>query len=208
MIVKIGGVNGSGKTSLMRGLMDIWPFVPVPVNPAKVGGKVARYEALIKEPELMAHLFSKVVVLGDYRNVCGGMDTISDKEIRYAMVESWVTDKKALVLFEGLITGKTYGALGALSEKSAVPWLYAYMDTPFDVCVQRVLQRRAAAGNTAPFDPERTMRPTYKSCHSTAARAKSLGHPVHMVNHKLNPTRAAKELLKAVSAVMASGQAR
>lgn len=206
MIVKIGGCNGSGKTSLMRGLMDIWNFVPVPVDPAKIGGKVARYEALIKEPELMAHLFTKVVVLGDYRNVCGGMDTISDKEVRYAMVESWVKDKKALVLFEGLITGKTYGALGSLSEASAVPWLYTYMDTPFDVCVERVLARRKAAGNTAPFDPERTMRPTFKSCQSTAARAKQLGHPVFMVNHKLNPTKAAKELLKAVSNVMAGGR--
>lgn len=206
MIVKIGGCNGSGKTTLMRGLMDIWAFTPVPVDPAKPGGKVAHYEAVIKEPEPMAHLFNRVVVLGDYRNVCGGMDTISDKEVRYAMVESWVKDKKALVFFEGLITGKTYGALGALSEKSAVPWLYAFMDTPFDVCVERVLARRKAAGNTAPFDPERTMRPTFKSCHSTAARAKALGHFVYMVNHKDNATKAAKGLLKAVSMKMGFGK--
>lgn len=206
MIVKIGGVNGSGKTSLMRGLMDIWSFYTVPVDPSKPTGKVARYEATVEQPDLMGHLFNKVVVLGDYRNVCGGMDTISDKETRYAMVEAWTKDKKALVFFEGLITGKTYGALGTLSENSAVPWLYVFMDTPFDVCVERVLARRKAAGNTTPFDPERTMRPTFKSCQSTAARAKALGHMVHMVNHKLTATKAAKELLKACNARMGYGK--
>jgi hypothetical protein len=107
------------------------------------------------------------MVLGSYASTCGGMDSISDKEERLAFVK-YACKPGRIVVFEGLITGKTYGKLGELSEahykRKAGRWLYAFMDTPFDVCAARVLQRRAAAGNANPFDPERTMRSTFTSC--------------------------------------------
>jgi hypothetical protein len=105
---------------------------------------------------------------------------------------------KNIVFFEGLITGKTYGALGALSDKQKRHWIYAFMDTPFDVCVARVNQRRCAKGNFAPFDPERTMWPTFKACASVARRAEAAGHPVVWVNHKLSPAKAADKLMATV----------
>src|SRR5690606_36459436 len=91
-----------------------------------------------------------VHVLGRCENACGGMDTISDKYDRFELVRKAVLGDKRhanglIVFFEGLITGKTYGALGELSEKhderKAGRWLCAFMDTPFDVCAARVLQR-------------------------------------------------------------------
>lgn len=200
MIVKLGGCNGSGKTTLMRGLMDLWEFKPLTTK----GTKTTAYSAAVKPTDLMAHLFKQVIVLGSYATVCGGMDTISDKHERLALVEQYTGPLHAdkLVFYEGLITGKTYGAMGALSEASSVPWLYTFMDTPFDVCVKRVLARRAAKGNNAPFDPERTMRPTYKSCLTVARRAAAIGHPVSMVDHKLSTTKAAKSICLEVSKVM------
>ena len=128
------------------------------------------------------------------------MDTISDKFERLALIEKYLTLKPEILIFEGLITGKTYGEIGKISERPAQhgKWLYTFMDTPFEVCVERVLQRRKAAGNNAPFDPERTMRPTFKSCLGVARNTGAPGHHVIAVNHKLPAKKAAAELLKQV----------
>jgi hypothetical protein len=193
MIVKIGGCNGSGKTTLMRSLMDTWAFTRV-TNTA-VGLKAVEYHAKVSSTESLGRAFNKVVVLGNYATVCGGMDTISDKAVRLAMVAQYTRQRRTLVLYEGLITGKTYGAMGALSDaKGGVPWLYVFMDTPFEVCVQRVLQRRAAKGNLAPFDPERTMRPTFGGVQSVQRRAAAAGHRVWLANHTHTAARQAKAL--------------
>jgi hypothetical protein len=49
-----------------------------------------------------------------------------------------------------------------LRENGAV---FAFLDTPWDVCLDRVLKRREAAGNEKPFDPDKTMRTAYEQCH-------------------------------------------
>lgn len=186
VVVKIGGCNGSGKTSLMRGLMTrTTPWVPI-VERGKVRGY--RYVSATTGPDMF--------VLGSYENVCGGMDTISDKLDRLALVGKYAKDGN-IVFYEGLITGKTYGAMGAMSEqpKHKGKWLYTFLDTPFDVCVERVLARRAAKGNDAPFDPERTMRPTYKGVAAVALRAKAEGHKTCLIRHTHKPEKAAAGLL-------------
>jgi hypothetical protein len=77
------------------------------------------------------------------------------------------------------------------------------MDTPFEVCVERVLSRRAAAGNGNPFDPERTMRPTFNSCVRLEEKLRKgvlpgdLGwkHPVLSLPHKKKPDKLAQLVL-------------
>lgn len=190
-VVKIGGCNGSGKTSLVRAVAK---HIGLDLTAPPLGD--SRAERYYRGPYSTADFH----ILGSYANACGGMDTISDKEDRQALVRRWAEGrghKDRVVLFEGLITGKTYGAFGAMSEERSHRghWLYVFMDTPFEECVRRVLERRAAAGNDAPFDPERTMRPTYKSCLAVAKRAEQEGHRVIMINHKLKPATAAKNLV-------------
>lgn len=192
IVVKIGGCNGSGKTTLMREVMrQSGPLQPIPkVLPTK---KVDGYTT---DPASgIRRLF-----LGSYENVCGGMDTISDKLLVRKLVHEALDSNADHIFFEGLITGKTYGYLGELSEDPSQmgKWIYAFMDTPWEVCVERVLARRAAAGNSNPFDAERTMRPTFKSIHSTAKRVAERGHPVYWINHALQPSTAALKLLVAV----------
>jgi len=210
MIVKIGGVNGSGKTSLVRALMDHWPkgkdglngWAPQPLIIGKP--KIGEYVRPLQRGEPLATIFDEVVILGDYRNVCGGMDAITDKEDRLGLVAQYAErgyrGRKSLVVYEGLITGKTWGAMGALAldTREQVPWLFTFMDTPFSVCVSRVLGRRAAKGNATAFDPERTMRPTYKSCLRVEEVAREKGFPTHSVKYLHSPRRAAHELVTVV----------
>lgn len=205
-VIKLGGCNGSGKTSVARALLKQMQVLGTKHR----GGKAdAFYQGLGD--------LSHVYVLGRYENACGGMDTISDKEDRLALVKASCKPRR-IVFFEGLITGKTYGAMGALSElhykRKAGRWLYAFMDTPFDVCAARVLQRRQAAGNLAPFDPERTMRSTFNSCEHLLEklRGERVGrtpvpqyHETISLDHGLKPETLAKRLLNKALAVQHAG---
>lgn len=199
VVVKLGGCNGSGKTSVARALLDIihsskpWSTLGKSKSNKHYRGAYAGYE---------------VVVLGSYENVCGGMDTISDKEDRLALIKNACKPNR-IIFFEGLITGKTYGQIGHISEQHVKSgkgrWLYTFMDTPFDVCSDRVMARRAEAGNTAPFDPERTMRPTYDSCWSLLRKIRQeqaakigpqpMEHPTLLLSHKRKPDALARLVL-------------
>lgn len=196
IVVKLGGTNGSGKTSVARALLDMMEEQDV--------AKKATYGFIDGKAW---------VILGSYKTVCGGMDTISDKEERLALINDHIGngwrdhDEDDVIFFEGLITGKTYGKIGELSElDNGARWIYAFMDTPFEVCVERVLARRAARGNTAPFNAERTMRPTYKAVHSTAKRALAQGHKVVWLPHKLKPAHIAEFLINEVKEFAREGR--
>lgn len=198
IIIKVAGTSGSGKTTLARGFMSLWKFHPIIED-----GRITHYKAPIDVRQPLHGTFKQVVVLGRYTTVCGGMDTVTDAATRLAMVELWCGKraKDTLVLFEGLFTGNTYGAMGDLSEHSAVPWVYAFMDTPFDVCVQRVLARRQARGDDRPFDPAKGgkgIELVYRKCLSVARRAAEHGHPVHMVDHTQSGVQQAKAVCKFV----------
>jgi hypothetical protein len=199
LVIKLGGCNGSGKTSVARALLEKYKMRPV---------EFKRNKPHVYEGEALGH---QLVVLGSYASVCGGMDTISDKEERLALVKGYAArDTKRIVFYEGLITGKTYGAMGALSDTPGQKghWLYAFMDTPFEVCVRRVMSRRTeraiakgmdsvdALKYGAELDAERTMRPTFKSIISTEARAREAGHKTLWLPHDKTPAQIVSVLMK------------
>lgn len=194
MIVKIAGNNGSGKSTLIRALMKIWDFEPVLISPEKP--KILEYIAKPKSGH-----FKKIVVLGDYRSACGGMDGVSDQAIRVAMVKKWCDDRTALVFAEGVLFSSTYGELGVLSEVSKVPWVYAFMDTPFELCVQRVMERRAVKGNVKEFNPEHRMRRRERELYLLRRRVETSQHIVYIIKGTQTPATAAKNLMKFVDSL-------
>lgn len=196
IVVKLGGTNGSGKTSVARALLEMGsqhgdPYPQFNEKGTKVKANLIKIDG------------KQWVILGSYVNVCGGMDTISDKVERIALIEEYLKRNDIdVVFFEGLITGKTYGAIGEISERPWDSWLYAFMDTPFEECVSRVRRRRRGKGNEAPFDAERTMRPTFKSVKAVALRAATAGHTVYHVPYQLKPAQAASGLVIAAHALI------
>lgn len=192
IVVKLGGTNGSGKSSVARALIGM--LMDNDMSSKANWGFIRRKQWCI---------------LGSYKNACGGMDTISDKNERLRLVRESVAPVQLVeldvVFFEGLITGKTYGAFGAMSEEpdQKGKWIYAFMDTPFTVCVERVAQRRAAAAAAkgkavSPLDANRTMLPTFKSVTATARKAAAQGHSVVWLPHQLTPTAIAHQLVNYV----------
>lgn len=200
MIVKLAGTSGSGKSTFAREFMKLWHFSPVLWSPDKP--KVKEYVALVAHGEPLAHRFDKVVVLGDYRSPCGGMDGVSDKQQRYDMVAAYAVKKhvRTLVLCEGLIFGGIYGiteGLGVLSQSGPVTWVYAFMDTPLEVCLERCRQRRLARGVTAPMNPHNTTT-KWQAVNCVRRRVESGGFKTQRVveiDHTLKPAKAVKQFL-------------
>lgn len=203
MIVKIGGTNGSGKTTLVREIMKRWRFYPgVLIKNAKP----VEYWADVKVRDPLSEWFKRIVVLGDYRNVCGGMDAIGDNELRLSLVEQYLKKKDTLVFYEGVLTGVTYGAMGEMSDRpKGVPWLYTFMNTPYEVCVERVVARRKAKGNLTPFDGMKSLHPKIRACQSVATKAEAAGHAVHWVEVGKSDVQI-KALFKRIEEVMSNGR--
>jgi hypothetical protein len=132
------------------------------------------------------------------------MDGVSSKEDRHAMVTQYTGKKNrdTLVLCEGLLFGGVYGiteGLGVLSErKESGPWVYAFMSTPLDVCLERCKQRRAARGVTEPMNPKNTT-DKHRSVVCVRERVlagKNSNQHVYDVDSALPPLVAFKQLIK------------
>lgn len=154
-IVNIRGCNGSGKTTIVRRFLTKLPTQPI-------GGKAGR-PAGYRVDATGWGVTTPVYVVGSYENACGGADGIkTQEEIAERVVKAVAYGH---VLVEGLLMSKSSDkghVAPVLRDHGAI---FAFLDTPWDVCLERVLGRRAEAGNDKPFDPEKTMRTAYEQCH-------------------------------------------
>ncbi len=146
LIVKIHGPSGAGKTTLVRNYME--RSLSTPSEYLK-GTKVEAY-GLHMAPDR-----PDLYVLGSYRSVCGGMDTVGDSATAINMVNRYAL--KGDVLHEGLLQSTYYGAPGKASEPYENRYVFAFLDTPIDMCLERVCQRREMSNSKNKFDPTLTI---------------------------------------------------
>jgi cytidylate kinase len=138
IIVNIRGCSGAGKTTLARALMERHgPAIPIERSGMK------RYEGY--------QLPAAIRVVGDYRRVCGGAEGMKDEEI-----ERVVRDYAASgsVVFEGLFITENVSRWRNLAIDLGNV-VFAFLQPPVEVCIQRVEARRQARGTTKPFDSTR-----------------------------------------------------
>ena len=173
-IVNVRGCNGSGKTTIVRRFLDRLPSQPLGGKPGRPAGYTVDASAWgISVP---------VFVVGSYENTCGGTDGINTQE----EIAERVVKAHALghVLVEGLLMSKSSAGghvAPILKDHGAI---FAFLDTPWETCLERVLQRRAAAGNDKPFDPDKTMRSAYEQCHRSAELlTEAGGYDVRWLDH-------------------------
>lgn len=173
VIVKLHGCSGAGKTTATRELMSHYTF-----ESHRSDKKIVAYTAT------NGPWGRPLAVLGSYENNCGGMDTISTAAQGVELVDKYAS-KGFNVLHEGLLQSTYYGAAGKSSEKYGNEYVFAFLDTPVDLCIERVLQRREEQGSKNKFDPTLTMQ-KHETILRLCKRLIAMGRRVEIVNHK-NP---------------------
>jgi len=144
LIINVRGTHGSGKSTIMKTLIDRYKAVP---------------ESLAKNGRPLNYLFflhnkQPVYVVGSYVTACGGCDGIQPYADIWPRVERLAT--LGHVLFEGALISNSYGNIGRASEIYGKNFVFAFMDTPLEVCLSRVQARRTARGDVRPLNPKNT----------------------------------------------------
>lgn len=136
MVINIRGTSGSGKTTLTRGIMAKGIVASMGDNQKKPDGY------LVKLPFAAQPLF----IVGSYENTCGGCDAISTQDEICDRVRAY--SSLGHVIMEGLLMSHSFARYAALDRELAetgVKSIWAFLDTPLEVCLDRVRARREAA---------------------------------------------------------------
>lgn len=169
MILNIRGTSGSGKTWLIRRIMEeLGP--PEPIISAE-GEKPDGYL-----------LQGNIRLVGSYENVCGGCDAVNFSKHTKAILKRWPKSREELLaeldalhisepdkekMLSRLEKGKEAGGTVGLVEARVRSWaaighvifegliisgsywrfqkiggvIFAFLDTPLDLCTQRIMER-------------------------------------------------------------------
>jgi len=175
VIVKIHGTSGSGKTTIVRNIFDGADQI-LPIGPVK---RPEAYKVL--HPYLKRPLY----ILGPYENKCGGMDGVTSVDRQIELIERYA--EEGHVLYEGLLLSTYYGRLGAITEKWGNPHIFAFLNTPIEVCIERVIQRRKERGVLTPLN-ERNTRARVKPIRVLMYKLERQGRNVVEIPYDDNPS--------------------
>ena len=164
--IKLHGTSGSGKSWVAHQLLGRYPNSSHPEGFTRVD--VPR--DMLPQP---------LIILGKYDTNCGGMDTMTAGEGIALFKKCALLDYN--IFYEGLLQSEYWGKIG--SELEFFPHIYAFMDTPIEVCIERVKARRLAKGNTKPLDETNT-RDRVRKIDNLRRKLNSQGKRVALINHE------------------------
>jgi hypothetical protein len=172
VILRIAGTFGSGKTTAARQFME-YPNTELRNRESKIMG----YEIDGSSAQINTPLY----LVGKYDNVCGGTDAIKTQpEIASRILTAHTYGH---VLYEGALVSAS-GLNGAVTQAIHPTGcdVYAFLDTPLELCIERVKGRRAAAGNDKPFDPKNLI-DKFNSVMNCYKNLKAAGYDTRMIDH-------------------------
>jgi predicted kinase len=178
-IVSLRGTHGSGKSTVVKSILDRYTGMPVYEE-----GQRRPVGYNVKLP------CGPLFIVGPYLTACGGCDAIQP----YARIWPLVTraaEKGEHVLFEGALVSNSYGNIGRDSEVYGDEFVFAMLDTPLDECLARIRKRREARGELKPLNPHHCAR-IYHSVQRTIKTAEQAGRRIVIVPHET----AVKSVLK------------
>lgn len=142
MILNFRGTNGSGKTFLARSLLKLSGGEPIRIDGAR-------------KPEAYRgnYLDRQLYVLGSYETACGGMDTLPSVHDSLKLIRKYAKNPQRVIVYEGLMISHMYGTVGTGVALYKDRHVFAFLDTPLEVCISRVKERRLARGDMRPLNP-------------------------------------------------------
>ena len=142
MLISVRGTNGSGKSIVVRSLLDKYKGAPI-------------YGLLgIRKPEAyqltIPQIKKPIFILGSYHTVSGGVDQVQPYDLILDLINKYTA--KGHVLFEGVIVSSSYGRVGRLMETWGQEAVMMFLTTSLEDCLNNVQRRRGARGDTRVFD--------------------------------------------------------
>ncbi len=173
-IVSLRGTSGSGKSTVAFKLFEAFPREEL----FDIQGKIAGYKVDASSAGVKAPIF----VLGKYTTACGGCDSIPTQQLAADMAVGF--HRKGHVLMEGLLASAAgpKGAVTATIQETGEA-VFAVLDTPVELCLDRVRARRKARGDERPLN-EKNTRDKYTQSRSTAKTLHGLGYDVRSIDHQ------------------------
>lgn len=132
MLINLRGTSGSGKSTIVREIMKLYPSK----SPVKIKDRKQPIGYILSRPE-----GKDLAVLGHYETDCGGCDTITSLDDIFKHVR-WAADQGYDVLFEGLLISAEVNRTTELAT-DGYQLIVVGLDTPLEVCLASVNQRRA-----------------------------------------------------------------
>lgn len=147
-VIQIRGTSGSGKTMVMRSVMDSLTTPERGLDgawmPIAIAGR--------KRPLYYVRYHPTVYVIGHYERPCGGGDTIGSARAIYDLV---CEIGNGMILCEGLLLSEDVKWTTRLKDEGCEVVCF-FLTTPVDRCVEQVKKRRESAGNEEPFNEKNT----------------------------------------------------
>lgn len=143
-----------------------------------------------KKPRIIGYEISppvlataKTYIIGSYRTQCGGCDSLSYKG-SFEDIERMIREALPYgnVIFEGLTVSSTYGRFLRIAEENPGTFRWVFMDTPEEVCHQRILARN---GGREPKRNEKGLADyqiKYRGCLKQASVLTELGEHVEWIS--------------------------
>jgi len=144
MIVSLRGTHGSGKSHIVRQILQRYNAQPERTDKK---GRPVNYVMQLANG-------SSLYVVGCYVNACGGCDSIQPYSEIWPRIERFAD--LGHVLFEGALVSSSYGNIGRATERYGDECVFAFLDTPLEVCLARIQARRTARGDMRPINPKNT----------------------------------------------------
>lgn len=172
MIYQIRGTGGSGKSTLVRKVMDRYPCrQPIHIE----GRKQPIGYALGKEGG-----GSGLFVPGHYETECGGCDTITDGLDYIFSLVLMAHQKGEDVLFEGMMLCSDVNRVVDLAKMA--PVVVIDLNTPVDVCIDSINERRRRKKPDAKPVAEKNTRARHRMCERGRERLVEAGVTVFHVS--------------------------
>jgi len=173
MVINIRGTSGSGKTTAVRQLLNLCGVQ----TQCLMDGKVLATSVVLPNG---IPLFA----IGSYASVCGGCDTMHTQDMICSVPRYY--SQFGHVVFEGMIFSSTWARYAALNDEfvhMGIEYVWLYLDTPLEMCLENVRRRRAARGVAKKeFNPTNTIS-KYHGVIKTMDLAMAAGYDVRTLHY-------------------------
>lgn len=180
MIIQIRGTSGSGKSTIVRSILELFPegTVKPVMRPGRKRPIAYRCKHLNGSPD--------VAVIGHYETKCGGCDTISIPGQSYPMIFELIkrnAKEGRNVLFEGLLIS---GDAKWSSQLAEMDFRIIELSTSLEECLDSINSRRSArlGEKYTPVNPVNTQSKHALVQRCNAKLNKEFGIPVEVLSRE------------------------